>query len=450
MSRFASGIMLAALGLAGAVWATNEAADAGLAELFSQAVPGLDAAERERFQRGRSLVRQSWVAAPSKDTGIDGLGPLYNRLACISCHPRNGRGRPPEAADERMLSMLVRLSVPGRDEHGGPKPHPAYGGQLNEEGVPGVPGEGLAVLTWRDVGTVALAGGESVALRKPHLDFRHLNYGSIAGVLTSPRVGEQMVGMGYLDAVSAATLEALAREAKPDGVKGRVNHVWNPETRRIEAGRFGYKANMPTLRAQSAGAFNGDLGITSPLFPDENCMPAQRACRKAPHGGAGGDPELTAQQLDEVEFYLAHLAVPPQRNVDAEKIGRGGVVFAQAGCAVCHRPELRTDPQWRFPHLAGKTIRPYTDLLVHDMGIGLSDGRPDGEASGREWRTPPLWGIGLTAAVSESARYLHDGRARSLAEAIVWHGGEARAARDRFVRMSKEDREALRVFIDSL
>ena len=416
-------------------------------EAFAQPIPGLSDAERETFFRGRTLVRQSWVVAPSKDDQVDGLGPLYNRLACISCHPRNGRGVPPEAADERMLSMLVRLSVPGHDAHGGPKPHPAYGGQLNEEGIPGVPGEGVAVLRWREAGTVTLAGGERVALRTPHLSFRQLNYGSIAGVLTSPRVGEQMVGMGYLDAVSAATLEALAKEAKPDGVKGRVNHVWNPETQRVEAGRFGYKANMPTLRAQSAGAFNGDLGITSPLFPDENCTPVQKACQQAPNGGK---PELSAQQLDEVEFYLAHLAVPAPRQADAEKVRRGGTAFAQAGCTACHRPELQTDPQWRFARLAGMTIRPYTDLLVHDMGKGLSDQRPDGEASGREWRTPPLWGLGLTAAVSETARYLHDGRARSLAEAIVWHGGEAKPARDRFVNMSKEDREALLAFINAL
>lgn len=416
-------------------------------EAYSQPVPGLSDTEREQFFRGRTLVRQSWIAAPSKDEQFDGLGSLYNRLACISCHPRNGRGRPPEAADERMLSMLVRLSVPGKDEHGGPKPHPAYGGQLNEEGIPGVPGEGRAVLTWREVAKVTLAGGEQVSLREPILKFAELAYGSITGVLTSLRVGEQMVGMGYLDAVPAATLEALVKEVKPDGVKGRVNRVWNPETKRMEVGRFGYKANMPTLRAQSAGAFNGDLGITSPLFPDENCTPVQKSCQKAPNGGS---PELTAQQLDAVEFYLAHLLVPPRRNVDAAKVSHGETLYAQAGCATCHRPELKTDPDWRFPRLAGQTIRPYTDLLVHDMGKGLADGRPDGLANGREWRTPPLWGIGLTEVVSETTTYLHDGRARSLVEAIVWHGGEAKKARDRFVRMGKEERDALVAFLNSL
>jgi CxxC motif-containing protein (DUF1111 family) len=419
----------------------------GSTEAFSQPVLGFSDTEREQFFRGRTLVRQSWVAAPSKDEQIDGLGPLYNRLACISCHPRNGRGRPPEAADERMLSMLVRLSVPGKDVHGGPKPHPAYGGQLNEEGIPGVPGEGRAILEWHSTGSVTLAGGEKVSLRRPMIRFADLAYGPIKGVLTSPRVGEQMVGMGYLDAVPAATLEALAKETKPDGVKGRVNRVWNPETQRMEAGRFGYKANMPTLRAQSAGAFNGDIGITSPLFPDQNCTTMQKACRAAP---SGGSLELTAEQLDAVEFYLAHLVVPPRRNVQSAKVSRGETLFALVGCVACHRSELKTDPDWRFPRLAGQTIRPYTDLLVHNMGEGLSDGRPDGLAEAREWRTPPLWGIGLTGAVSESAYYLHDGRARSLVEAIVWHGGEAKRARDRFVRMGREDRDALVAFLNSL
>jgi CxxC motif-containing protein (DUF1111 family) len=416
-------------------------------EAFSQAIPGLSDAERETFFRGRTLVRQSWVSAPSKDEQFDGLGPLYNRLACISCHPRNGRGRPPESADERMLSMLVRLSVPGKDAHGGPKPHPAYGGQLNEEGIPGVPGEGRATLKWREVASVTLAGGEKVSLRQPTLKFAELAYGPIAGALTSPRVGEQMVGMGYLDAIPAATLEAMAKEAKPDGIKGRVNRVWNPETQRVEAGRFGYKANMPTLRAQSAGAFQGDLGITSPLFPAENCTPAQKACQKAPNGGS---PELTAQQLDEVEFYLAHLVVPPRREAESAKVSRGGTAFVQAGCAACHRPELKTDPNWRFPRLAGQTIHPYTDLLLHDMGRALSDRRPDGLASGNEWRTSPLWGLGLTGSISESGFYLHDGRARNLVGAIVWHGGEAKPVRDRFVRMGKEDRDALVAFLCSL
>jgi CxxC motif-containing protein (DUF1111 family) len=416
-------------------------------EVFAQPIPGLSDGEREQFFRGRTLVRQSWVVAPSKDDQVDGLGPLYNRLACISCHPRNGRGRPPERDDERMLSMLVRLSVPGHDAHGGPKPHPAYGGQLNEEGIPGVPGEGRAALRWQDVETLDLDGGERVSLRLPAIEFSDLAYGPIDGVLTSPRVGQQMVGLGLLDAVPETTLRQLAKERKPDGVAGRVNRVWNPETRRMEVGRFGYKANMPTLRTQAAGAFLGDMGITSAAFPTENCTAVQKACRKAP---TGGSPELSKKQLDDVEFYLAHLEVPERRNADDPKVLRGEARFGELGCAACHRTELKTAERSRFPRLSGRTISAYTDLLIHDMGEGLSDHRPDYRAGGREWRTPPLWGLGRTATVSESTFYLHDGRARTLAEAILWHGGEARAARDRFVRLPKQERDILLAFLQSL
>ncbi|WP_374486462.1 di-heme oxidoredictase family protein [Zoogloea sp.] len=434
--------VLAAAGARAADW---QVADADR-EAFARPLDGLTDAERERFFHGRSLFNQSWVVAPAKDEQVDGLGPLYNRLACISCHARNGRGLPPDGPDERMQSMLVRLSVAGRGPHGGPRPHPAYGDQFNEEGIPGVPGEGRVRLGWIE-SKRRLADGEVVSLRRPTLAFTELGYGAIGKVLTSPRVGQQVVGMGLLDAVPAQTLAALAAERKPDGVKGRVNRVWSPETAALEAGRFGYKANMPALRAQIAGAFLGDLGITSELHPIENCTAVQSACRQAPNGGT---PELSARQLDDVEFYLAHLAVPARRNTDSEVVRRGEALFAASGCAQCHRPSLSTGASPRFPRLAGQTIAPYTDLLIHDMGPGLADRRPDFAASGREWRTPPLWGIGLTQTISEQQRYLHDGRARSLAEAILWHGGEAKVARRRFEALPASQRRALLAFLESL
>ena len=423
------------------------AADFTFAESFTRPMANLSDAEREQFIRGRSVVRQSWVIAPSKDTDIAGLGPLYNRLACISCHPRNGRGRAPDDANERMLSMLVRLSVSGEDAHGCPQPHPAYGGQLREEGVPGVPGEGRAFLHWKEAEKLTLPGGETVSLRRPEIEFRELAYGPLDHVLTSLRVGQQMVGMGYLDAVSSETLESMASEKKTDGVKGRVNHVWNPETQRTEAGRFGYKANVTSLRLQIASAFAGDLGLTSSIFPNENCTPVQEACKKAP---SGGKPEISERQLHEAEFYLAHTELPARRNANGREVLRGASAFAEIGCAVCHRQELKTSAHAKFSRLSQQTIHPYTDLLIHDMGEGLSDDRPDFQAGGRDWRTPPLWGIGLTEAVSECHSYLHDGRARSLTEAILWHGGEAKSSRDRFAQLSKEDREKLLLFLNSL
>ncbi|MCA0187699.1 MAG: thiol oxidoreductase, partial [Proteobacteria bacterium] len=231
-----------------------QVADAGR-EAFSRPMAGLTEAERERFFRGRALFKQSWVVAPAKDDRLDGLGPLYNRLACVSCHARNGRGLPPEAPDERMQSMLLRLSVPGVGPHGGPRPHPAYGDQFNEEAIPGVPPEGRAVLRWVE-SRRRLPDGTVVSLRRPRLSFTELGYGAMGPVRVSPRVGQQVAGMGLLDAVSDATLEALAAEAKPDGVKGRINRLGSEPA---QAGRFGYKANMGSLRAQIAGAFLGDL-----------------------------------------------------------------------------------------------------------------------------------------------------------------------------------------------
>lgn len=345
-----------------------------------------------------------------------------------------------------MQSMLVRLSVVGRDAHGGPKPHPAYGGQFNEEGIPGVAGEGTAAIYWEE-GSVHLADGAVVRLRRPRIEFRGLAYGPIDGVLISPRLGQQVIGMGLLDAVSDRALARMAAETKRDDVRGKVNRVWDPERKRTVAGRFGYKANMPNLRLQIAGAALGDLGITSPLFPEENCTLLQIACRKAPNGG---DPELTSAQLDDMEFYFAHLAVPARRGADAPAVRRGEARFVAIGCAVCHRPVLKTGSRARFPRLAQRTFSPYTDLLLHDMGAGLADGRPDYRASGREWRTAPLWGIGLAEVVGEQVGYLHDGRARDFLEAVMWHGGEAVKARDRFAALSAEERAELLSFIRSL
>lgn len=418
---------------------------AGEREAFSRPMPGLSEDERGQFTRGRSLFNQSWVAAPARDSEVDGLGPLYNRLACVSCHARNGRGLPPQRLGERMLAMLVRLSVPGQGPHGGPRPHPAYGDQFNEEGIPGVPGEGRVSLRWRPV-EHRLVSGERRTLRAPQLRFAELAYGPLGQVLTSPRVGQQLVGMGLLDAVPADALLARAAQAKPDGVRGRVNQVWSVSQSQHTVGRFGHKANMASLREQIAGAFLGDLGITSALHPQENCTSVQTACQQAPSGGA---PELDDSQLDAVTFYLAQLEPPAPRPLPAAELRRGQALFARAGCAVCHLPSLRTAAQATTPRLAGRELAAYTDLLLHDMGPGLADGRPDFAASSREWRTAPLWGVGLTRVISEGEGYLHDGRARTLEEAVLWHDGEARRARLRFEGFSAADRAALLRFVAS-
>lgn len=443
--RLLSYLLAAALGGLGAM-TPGRADDAALREAYTQPLPGLSDAEREQFFRGRSLFRQSWVVAPSSDRAA-GLGPLYNRLACQSCHQKNGRGRSPDGPNERMQSMLVRVSVPGQDAHGGPRPHPAYGGQLNEEGIPGVPGEGRAALRWIEEQPVVLAGGEKVSRRRPRLQFVDLAYGPLGKVRISPRVGQAVYGLGLLEAVPEKALVAMSADSKADGVRGRLNRVWDVAAQRTTVGRFGFKSNQPNLRQQIASAFVGDLGITSSPFPGENCTPVQDACRQAP---SAGQPELGETDLDAIEFYLANVAPPPRRGVDDRQVRAGERLFTRLGCASCHRPALRTGPSPRFPLTANQDIAPYTDLLIHDMGEGLADGRPDFLASGREWRTPPLWGIGLVPLINEHSQYLHDGRARNLQEAILWHGGEATAARQRYAAAAPARRQALLAFLQSL
>jgi CxxC motif-containing protein (DUF1111 family) len=420
-------------------------ADSGR-QAFSLPFPALAPADRPAFLQGRSLFRQVWVIAPSLDPQVDGLGPLYNRPACTSCHPANGRGEAPERAEQRMASMLVRLSLPGTDAHGRPRTHPLYGDQLNENGVPGVPGEGRATVRWEEQ-PFTFADGEQLSLRRPHLLFRELAHGPLDAVLTSARVGPPVFGLGLFEAVDDLTLEMLAVQSRAAGGQGHLNRVWSVQARGVRIGRFGLKANVANLREQVAAAMIGDMGITSTLHLWENCTPVQTDCQRMPNGGI---PELGDGQLDAVVSYLAHLAVPARRDAGAPEVLRGETEFQALGCATCHRPRMNTSATADEPLLRNRQFNPYTDLLLHDMGEGLADGRPDFLASGREWRTAPLWGIGLARRLSASAGFLHDGRARSLTEAILWHGGEAQAARERFAALPKPRREALLAFLGSL
>lgn len=415
-------------------------------EAFSQASPVMDPDNMAAFIQGRGLFRQSWVVAPANDRAA-GLGPLYNRISCIACHAKNGRGGAPDGPDGTMQAMLLRLSIPGTNPHGGPKPHPAYGDQLNERGVPGVAGEGIGFLIY-DEHVETLADGSTVMLRKPNVHFKEMAYGALgADVMVSPRVGPVIYGLGLLEAVSDETILAMAKQAKPDGIAGRVNIVWDAMAQKEAIGRFGMKANVATLTEQIANAFSGDLGITSPLIPHENCTKVQTACQRAP---SGGEPELTRAELYATVFYQRMLAVPARRDVNDKQVIHGNRLFVQARCITCHAAPLRTRPDAALPALSNQLIRPYTDLLLHDMGAGLADGRSDYLANGREWRTPPLWGIGLTHKVNPDAGYLHDGRARTLLEAIMWHGGEGNFSKEAVRAMSTEDRTALLRFLESL
>ena len=411
----------------------------------------LPAANLERelvrvFFFGNRLFNTNWIAAPSSTEGFDGLGPLFNRVSCSGCHLRDGRGQPPGEGEE-MLSMLVRLSLPGQAADGGPLPHPAYGDQLSDRALPGVLPEGRATVAWEELpGTYA--DGTPYSLRRPLLSFHDLAYGPLDGVLTSPRVAPFVIGLGLLEAVAAADIVARADpdDRDGDGISGRPNTVWDAARGEVTLGRFGWKANEPTIAQQIAGAFLDDIGITTPLFAAEACTPSLPDCASIAHGGA---PEIDPDDFDKVVLYASSLAVPARRDWDSPEVRRGQRLFHEAGCAACHTPTLTTGAHPTIAALSNQVIHPYTDLLLHDMGEGLADGRADFVADGREWRTPPLWGLGLIETVNGHTQLLHDGRARTILEAILWHGGEAEAARDAFAALAAPDREAVVRFLNT-
>jgi CxxC motif-containing protein (DUF1111 family) len=418
---------------------------------YSHAAPNLVSERRDPFFVGNSFFNRSWVTAPSSTSGVDGLGPTFNARSCTACHTKDGRGRPP-AEGEAMLSMLLRLSVPGVDQHGGPVPEPVYGGQLQPDALPGVPAEGRAVIEYIEQ-PGAYADGTPYSLRAPKYRIEDLAFGPLApAVSISPRVAPAVFGLGLLELLPEADLLALADpdDRDQDGISGRANFVWDVSAQATVLGRFGWKANQPSLLQQTAGAFLGDIGVTSRVFPEQNCSPAQEACLAAPPGGAGGLPEIDDGKLDAVVYYGRTLAVPGRRDVRDPEVLHGKRLFRAAGCASCHVPRWTTGPSSELPELARQTIWPYTDLLLHDLGDALADGRPDFLADGREWRTPPLWGLGLLEVVNGHTFLLHDGRARDVAEAILWHGGEAEASREAFRTMVATDRAALLRFLGSL
>lgn len=415
------------------------------------------------FRVGDGIFRKLWVSAPSSTKTSNGLGPLFNARSCQSCHLKDGRGQPP-AADDAAVSMFLRLSIPPRSAEERAAlasgrvaviPEPTYGGQLQTFSVQGVPAEGRMEIAYEEV-PVTLADGETVFLRKPTYRVAGLNYGSMhPEVMMSPRVAPQMIGMGLLEAIADENILALAdpEDRDGDGISGRANRVWSDEHRKLMLGRFGWKAGAAGVPDQTAHAFAGDIGISSPLVPlaGGDCTLVQTVCMQAPNGIHDDEGvEVGREMFDLVVFYSRNLGVPVRRDVDAPEVLAGKRVFYESGCAACHRPKYVTRRDATEPEQAFQLIWPYSDLLLHDMGEGLADHRPEGEASGREWRTAPLWGIGLTEAVSGHTFFLHDGRARDLLEAILWHGGEAERARQRVVDLSREEREALLAFLRSL
>ncbi len=419
------------------------------------------------FKIGNSTFRRNWVSAPSSTKASDGLGPLFNSRGCQNCHLKDGRGHPPFSSDvpDDSGSMLVRLSVPAATDEDKESiaahsvntiPDPTYGGQLQDRAIQGFAAEGKLKIDYTER-EVKLADGETVSLREPSYSLTDLAYGPISPeIMISPRVAPPMIGLGLLEAVPEEQILANADpdDADGDGVRGKPNRVWSREHEKVMLGRFGWKAGVPTIAQQAAEAFAGDIGISTTMMPfnSGDCTEKQQDCLDAPSGASPKyqDVEVGDDLFKLVTFYSQNLAVPARRNPDDPQVLKGKELFYASGCTSCHKPKFMTGEMPGQPHLSHQLIWPYSDMLLHDMGEGLADNRPEGAASGSEWRTPPLWGIGLTETVSGHTLFLHDGRARSVAEAILWHGGEAEPSRDKFAGLSKDDRAALLAFVNSL
>lgn len=404
---------------------------------FVQPAANLSLLRRGDFEAGLQFFQLTWVPAPGSPPESDGLGPTFNAASCLSCHVRNGRAVPGDAPNAGV-GVLVRL---GTSEH---VPDPHYGEQLQPFGVSGVPGEGRVRHAWEIVREVVLPGGERVVLRRPAYTIEALTHGPLAARTSlSPRTSPHLLGQGLLEAVPESVLAAWhdPDDSDGDGVSGRL-----PRLPDGSVGRFGWKSAQPTVEAQTAAAFLGDLGLTSPLFPEENCPDPQTECRAA---SSGGSPELPAVRLRVTSAYVRLLGVPARRDPDAPQVLAGRSLFRAIGCASCHRPSLETGDSVE-PELAHQTIWPYSDLLLHDLGDGLDDGVAEGDASSFEWRTAPLWGLGLVPEVNGALALLHDGRASTWDEAILWHDGEAAAARGAYETLSAEERAAIGAFLGSL
>ena len=431
---------------------------------FSHPSENMSFRRQRDFHVGNGIFRKIWVSSPSSTTSSDGLGPLFNARACQRCHLKDGRGRPP-APGERGETMFLRLSIPPQTEaeraalrahRKATIPEPTYGGQLQNFSIQGVLAEGEMTIAYRET-PVTLADGKVVSLRAPSYGVSGLHYGPLhPETMLSPRVAPPVIGMGLLEAIAEDDILAGAdpEDRDGDGISGRANVVWSDEVGRPMLGRFGWKAGNPTVSQQAAAAFRGDVGISTPLYPPPHgdCTVAQEVCQDAPHGGASAENtvEASAALVDLLNFYTRNLGVPARRDIGDTQVLEGKRLFYNANCTGCHTPKFVTRRDSIGEEQSFQLIWPYTDLLLHDMGEGLADGRPEGEANGREWRTPPLWGIGLTETVSGHTFFLHDGRARSLLEAILWHGGEAEAAKERVVAMTGEERAALLAFLRSL
>lgn len=429
----------------------------------------IDITTEELFHAGKALAHQPWVKAPTVTFARDGLGPIYNARTCLACHINGGRGRMPDDNKSMMFSSFLRLSLPGFDPIKGVIPEPVYGDQLQSQSTAlehqlrssytpkegeykGVRPEAYVYINWQKQ-EFTYPDGHQVTLRRPEIDIQNLGYGemhpdTLMGIRNAPPIH----GVGLLELISQDDIDLWIDEddKSSDGISGRKNIVWDFDKQKPADGRFGLKANKPNVRLQVAGALAGDMGITNPVFANESCTEAQVKCRNSIHGNDKHGFEIGPKQLKLMVDFNRSIGVPKRRDFDLLEVKQGRESFYNVGCQKCHRPSYTTQNSDEYPHLSEQKIWPYTDLLLHDMGPELADGRPDYLATGSEWRTPPLWGVGLSPKVNGSDNYLHDGRAKTIEEAILWHGGEAEAVKQAFADLNKQQRDNLIHFVESL
>jgi CxxC motif-containing protein (DUF1111 family) len=398
--------------------------------------------------KGDSVFEAVFVTPPANVN--PGLGPHFNNSSCTGCHIGNGRGLPekgqllarvslPQSATSALTSTspeseLANCFLEGSAPNDNAPPVPGLGTQIQDRAVYGQPPEATVEIQWQEQ-EGQYKDGKAYTLRSPQASITLANGDPLpADVMTSLRVPPPIFGLGLLEALPEETLLALAdpNDADGDGISGRPNRVWDVQAGKAVLGRFGWKANQPNLRQQIAAAYINDMGVTNPVFT-----------------AADGSQDIDEVILDLNITYAQTLAVPGRSLLDDPQVQRGEELFDGANCGACHVAELRTGSH-PIVEVSNQAIHPYTDMLLHDMGAGLADNRPDFAASGTEWRTTPLWGVGLTQAVLPYARYLHDGRANTLSEAILWHGGEAERSKETFRAMSEGDRDALVRFLRTL
>jgi CxxC motif-containing protein (DUF1111 family) len=402
---------------------------------FKQTAGNISPTNAQPFMLGRRLHHTDFGSGAHSESGnpvftnhLGKLGRKFIGRSCVECHINNGRALPPSIGAP-MNRTLVKV---GSDANG--SPHPILGAVLQPQSTIG-PVEGSATISSYTNIDGQYGDGTPWSLQKPNYTFQGVTPSHFSVRLSPP-----LVGLGLLEAVSEETIVALADpdDADADGISGRIQTVVDPETGAQRLGRFTSKGGKARLSHQIAAALNTDMGVTTSIFPILDGETTAEA------------PELSASDLDQMTRYVALLGVGARRDLTNTQTLQGEQLFASANCVKCHIPTLITSRFHPMTELRHQTIHPYTDLLLHDMGPGLADNMGELDATGSEWRTRPLWGIGVTVGVSGGEAYLHDGRARTLEEAILWHAGEADQAREAFRTMSAADRAALIKFLQSL